>query len=133
MAGTNWQSEVRIQALVDTDTSHHPSSCRLYFGFSTCLSGSIFLKKLTICLVWNQCPPYLMKIFISRISFLLNWVAFSLENIVFAEMLSYLLHWGLLSSGIYLGGFFSKLIFYIFLKKSYIIVDQYFPDFFSKL
>ena len=50
MAGTNWQSEVRIQALVDTDTSHHPSSCRLYFGWQLIFNMFVwlyFLKELT--------------------------------------------------------------------------------------
>ena len=50
MAGTNWQSEGRIQALVDTDTSHHPSSCRLYFGWQLIVNMLVwlyFLKELT--------------------------------------------------------------------------------------
>ena len=118
MAGTNWQSEVRIQALVDTDTSHHPSSCRLYFGWQLIFNMFVwlyFLKELTNTSGLESMSTISYgNIYFWNLIFISNWVAFSLENIVFAEMLSYLLHWGLLSSGIYLGGFFSKLIFYIF-------------------
>ena len=131
MAGTNWQSEVRIQALVDTDTSHHPSSADCTLGsnwFSTWLSRGIDKYVWFGINVHHILRKYL---FLESDLYRTGW--HSLWKTLFSQKCSptYCIGVSFPLESIWEG--FSQSWYFIFLKKSYILVDQYFPDYFSKL
>ena len=126
MAGTNWQSEVRIQALVDTDTSHHPSSCRLYFGWE-------LIFNMLVWLYFGINVHHILRKYLFPESDLYRTGWHSLWKTLFSQKCSptYCIGVSFPLESIWEG--FSQCWYFIFLKKSYILVDQYFPDYFSKL
>ena len=126
MAGTNWQSEVRIQALVDTDTSHHPSSCRLYFGWE-------LIFNMLVWLYFGINVHHILRKYLFPESDLYRTGWHSLWKTLFSQKCSptYCIGVSFPLESIWEG--FSQSWYFIFLKKSYILVDQYSFDNFSKL